>query len=138
MVINSFQFVFIGGSFVTSRARTSNPSESTFAEARSNRVCRESHRKVGSEGPILPHFFGSQILCLLTVGDTPVNSHYIQENNGPTPQVVVVLRLQLSLQQIRLSFRGALDGQREQLASFHRMGHACPTDCDISWQSTLC
>ena len=52
---------------------------------------------------------GSQILCLLTVGDTPVNSHYIQENNGPTPQVVVSkLRSQLSLQQIGLSFRGAL------------------------------
>lgn len=63
-----------------------------------------------------PTSLGSQILCLLTVGDTPVNSHYIQENNGPTPQVVVSkLRPQLSLQQIRLSFRGAPDGQREQL-----------------------
>ena len=30
------------------------------------------------------------------------------------------------------------DGQREQLASFHRMGHACPTDCrEPPWQSML-
>lgn len=54
------------------RARTSNPSESTFAEARSTGSAGISLLG-GLRRANLTSLLGSQILCLFTVGDTPVN-----------------------------------------------------------------